>query len=279
MLPGVQQGELRVRLEIGLSSRLARRLRRRESVDEELDSALLPRIRIDYKAGVLLGVGFHATLEHPLESQLLKALLGPRETFVIAHRAPLISASHELGLAVGTDLIKSLGGFSGSELGIGFGALALLGFVKFVVRPFTRQSEGGGRDVALVSATPSLQMPVEPDGKTETLLGLIEVLCAAPAERTIAAFGVVGGMPGKGLGELDELVNDLALPLVKLDAGSASIITVEDFLNRLGHEANDGATSVVEVVLEAPDFSIVLGSALHRFSHTMHTKRGTTRLA
>jgi hypothetical protein len=45
-----------------------------------------------------------------------------------------------------------------------------------------------------------------------------------------AAFGVVGSMTGKRLGELDELVDDLALPPVKLDAGGASIIGVEDFL-------------------------------------------------
>jgi hypothetical protein len=37
-------------------------------------------------------------------------------------------------------------------------------------------------------------------------------------------------MTGKGLGELDELVDDLALPSVKLDAGGALIIGVEDFL-------------------------------------------------
>jgi len=66
---------------------------------------------------------------------------------------------------------------------------------------------------------------------------------------------------------------------VKLDSGSASIIAVEDFLNGLGDQANDGSASVVEVVLEAPDFSIVLRSELHRFGHTTHAKGGTRWLA
>jgi hypothetical protein len=172
-------------------------LRHGESVHEKYDPALFPRIRVNNNTRVFLDVGLHAILEHLLESQLLKAFLRPRETLVITHRAPLISASHELGLAMGANLVKGLGGFSGSELGIGFGPLSLLGFVKFVVRPFACQSEGGGRDIALVSATPPLQVSVESEGETETLLGLIEILCAAPAERAMAAFGIVGGYGGE----------------------------------------------------------------------------------
>jgi hypothetical protein len=93
---------------------------------------------------------------HLLESQLLKAFLGPRETFVTAHRAPLIPASHELRLAVGINPVESLRSLSGRELGIGFGVLSLLDFVKLVVSPIARQFKGCDGDVALVSVAPSL---------------------------------------------------------------------------------------------------------------------------
>ena len=71
----------------------------------------------------------------------------------------------------------------------------------------------------------------------------------------------------QGLGELNDLVGCLALPKINVASGGALSVAVEDLWNGRWHEIDDGAASVVELLMQTLNLWIVRGNQCR--SHTL----------